>query len=68
MLVSRCSGVNVTSNILGGAMQGGIYFHQGGNNVAQNNIIVDGSQYQARETRFLAASRASDSLPVLVAI
>ena len=40
------SGVNVSSNILGGATQGGIYFHQGGQNTAQNNIIVDNNQYQ----------------------
>eukprot|EP01050_Picozoa_sp_SAG11_P015424 SAG11_NODE_1998_length_3943_cov_6.764828_4_plen_206_part_00 len=44
-----CSGVNVSSNILGGATQGGVYFHQGGLNTAQNNIIVDGTQYQARK-------------------
>ena len=45
-----CSGVNVSSNILGGATQGGVYFHQGGMNSAQNNIIVDGTQYQVRAT------------------
>ena len=36
----------MSSNILGGATQGGIYFHQGGANTAENNIIVDGLQYQ----------------------
>eukprot|EP01048_Picozoa_sp_COSAG05_P019585 COSAG05_NODE_3103_length_2321_cov_1.295680_2_plen_206_part_00 len=41
--------MNVSSNILGGATQGGVYFHQGGLNTAQNNIIVDGTQYQVRQ-------------------
>ena len=27
-------------------MQGGVYLHQGGLNSVQNNIVVDGAQYQ----------------------
>lgn len=47
-------------------MQGGVYFHQGGGNIAQNNVIVDGHQYQARAAcrNFLVAGRPVGYLPV----
>ena len=39
------SGVNLSSNVLSAALQGAVYFHQGGQNTAVNNVIIGGSQY-----------------------